>query len=120
MILAPVNLAELSAQLAEGFRSGSAVEGVNLDRLNRVLNYAPEDMTVTVEGGLALQTLQEQLREHGQWLPTDPPEPRGPMNIATLITENRSGPRRYGYGTIREYLLGLRVALADGRIIRSG
>lgn len=120
MILAPTNPAELSAQLAGAFKTGTPVSGVDLDRLGRVVEYAPEDMTITVEGGLPLRTLQTQLRAHGQWLPIDPPEPRGVINIARLINENLSGPKRYGYGTIREYLLGLRVALADGQIIRSG
>jgi hypothetical protein len=54
-----------------------------------------------------------------QWLPIDPPRPEA-ASIGALLAANRSGPRRYGFGTIREHLIGIKVMLADGRIIRSG
>jgi glycolate oxidase FAD binding subunit len=95
------------------------VRDVDLNCLNRVLEYTPEDMTVTVEAGLSLAELQAVLAGGGQWLPIDPPSPQQ-LTIHALLEGNVSGPRRYGYGTIRDYLIGLRVALADGRIVHSG
>ena len=85
----------------------------------RILEYHPEDMTVTAEAGLLLSELQDRLRQSGQWLPIDPPFPER-TTIGELLSENLSGPRRYGYGTIRENLLGLSARLADGRVIKSG
>lgn len=85
----------------------------------RVLEYHPEDMTVTAEAGLLLSDLQAQLRQSGQWLPIDPPFPER-TTISELIAQNLSGPRRYAFGTIREHLLGLSARLADGRVIKSG
>ena len=85
----------------------------------RILEYHPEDMTVTVEAGLLLSDLQAQLKQSGQWLPIDPPFPER-TSIAALVGQNLSGPRRYAFGTIREHLLGLTAHLADGRIIKSG
>ena len=85
----------------------------------RILEYHPEDMTVTVDCGLLLGDLQSRLRESGQWLPIDPPFPER-TTIGDLISKNLSGPRRYGFGTIREHLLGLTARLADGRVIKSG
>jgi FAD binding domain len=85
----------------------------------RILEYHPEDMTVTVEAGVLLSDLQTQLKQSGQWLPIDPPFPER-TNIAELIGQNLSGPRRYAFGTIREHLLGLTAHLADGRVIKSG
>jgi glycolate oxidase FAD binding subunit len=41
-------------------------------------------------------------------------------SIAEILNSNASGPRRLGYGTIREHLLGITVAMADGRLIHSG
>src|SRR5436190_2298114 len=85
----------------------------------RILEYHPEDMTVTAEAGLLLSELQDRLKQSGQWLPIDPPFPER-TTVGELLSENLSGPRRYGYGTIREHLLGLSARLADGRVIKSG
>src|SRR5438552_3360089 len=76
-------------------------------------------MTVTVETGLTLAALQARLAERGQWLPIDPPNPQT-ATLADILNANGSGPHRFGFGTIREHLLGLTVALADGRLIHSG
>lgn len=86
---------------------------------NGILEYHPEDMTATVGADLLLSDLQGRLKQSGQWLPIDPPFPER-TTIDTLIKTNASGPRRYGYGTIREHLLGLTVRLADGRVVKSG
>ena len=85
----------------------------------RILEYHPEDMTVTVEAGLLLSHLQAQLKQNGQWLPIDPPFPER-TTVSQLIAQNLSGPRRHAFGTIREHLLGVTARLADGRVIKSG
>ncbi len=103
-------------RLAAALQAGARVD---LSPLTQIRRYAPEDLTITVEGGLTLDALQAHLRRHGQWLPLDPPG-AGSLPIAEILDRNLSGPRRHGYGTIREHLLGLRVALANGEIIRSG
>ncbi|HZV35923.1 MAG TPA: FAD-binding oxidoreductase [Verrucomicrobiae bacterium] len=84
-----------------------------------ILEYTPEDLTSTVEAGMALAALQNGLAQHRQWLPIDPPHPQR-TTIAELIGANLSGPRRFGYGTIRDHLIGIKVALADGTVIHSG
>lgn len=85
----------------------------------RILEYHPEDMTVTAEAGLLLSDLQAELKRGNQWLPIDPPFPER-TTVGALISENLSGPRRFAFGTIREHLLGLSARLADGRLIKSG
>src|SRR5688572_27209032 len=84
-----------------------------------ILEYYPEDMTVTVEAGVLLSELQDRLNQSGQWLPIDPPLPER-TTMGELLSKNLSGPRRYAFGTIREHLLGLTARLADGRVIKSG
>ena len=86
---------------------------------SKILEHTPEDMTVTVEAGMTLAALQTELGRHRQWLPLDPPHAHS-LTIGGLINANVSGPRRFGYGTIRDYLIGIKVALADGTIIHSG
>jgi glycolate oxidase FAD binding subunit len=92
---------------------------MDLSAVNRVVAHRPEDLTVTVEAGLTLAGLQAHLARSGQWLPIDPPGAER-LSVGALIAGNASGSRRYGYGTIREHLIGLAVVLADGRLVRSG
>ena len=119
MFLQPTNLNALTHALADAHARGEKVTAIQLSALNRVLEYTPEDMTVTVEAGITLAALQSHLAAHGQWLPIDPPQPER-ANIGAILVTDASGPRRFGYGTIREHLIGLRVALADGRLIKAG
>ena len=92
---------------------------IELKSRTRVLELTPADMTVTVESGVTLAALQTELARHRQWLPVDPPN-AGTLTIHDLLARDLSGPRRFGYGTIREHLIGMKVALADGRVIKSG
>jgi glycolate oxidase FAD binding subunit len=119
MIPAPANVAELTKILAGVNSRKEKIESVNLTALNRVLEHTPEDMTVTVETGITLAELQKQVGKCRQWLAIDPPHPES-VTIADIINANTSGPRRFGCGTIRDYLIGLTVVLADGTIIHSG
>ena len=83
-----------------------------------MMSHVPEDMTVTVEATATLAGLQAALAKARQWLPLDPPNPSA--TIAEILNANDSGPRRFGYGTVRDYVIGLKVRLADGRIVKSG
>lgn len=87
--------------------------------LDRVLEYNPADLTITVEAGATLGALQATLGERGQWLPWQPPAPAA-ATIGGLLAVGAGGPLRLGYGTPRDWALGMRVALADGRLVKSG
>lgn len=119
MLLKPASFTELADALSAATVRGERVGEVDLTALNRVVEHTPEDMTVTVEAGMTLAMLQAQLTPRGQWLPIDPPHP-GRLTVGALLATNASGPRRFGCGTIREHVIGLKVALADGRLIKSG
>ena len=92
---------------------------LSLERLNRVLIYEPDDLTCSVEAGMTLAELNRILGEHNQMLPFDPPL-AGRATIGGLIAANASGPRRHGYGTLRDLLIGIRVVHADGTISKAG
>ena len=115
----PANLDDLRAALSAANAQRERITTVDLQAFTRVVEYQPADMTVTAEAGLTLAALQARLAEHGQWLPVDPPGVDR-KTLAGLLNTNASGPRRFGYGTIREHLLGLKIVLADGRLIKSG
>lgn len=84
--------------------------------MNRIVEYEPGDLVVTVQAGVRLEELQRVLGVHGQWLPLDP---RG-GTVGGILATNASGPRRLAYGTARDLLLGLRVVGPDGIQTRSG
>jgi len=119
MLLRPRDREELARLLAGAQEAGAKGTAADVSALNRLVEHAPEDMVATAEAGLTLGALQSALRERGQWLPVDPPQPEG-LSLGNLLAHNRSGPRRFGYGPIRDYLLGLRVAMANGEIIKAG
>ena len=94
--------------------SGAFVE----DQIRRLMIHTPEDMTVTVAANATLADLQAALAKSRQWLPLDPPNPAS--TLRDILDQNENGPHRFGYGTIRDYVIGLKVELADGRTVKSG
>jgi glycolate oxidase FAD binding subunit len=87
--------------------------------LNRILEYEPADLTVTVESGMGLFDLQAALRERGQWLPIDAPVGRE-ATIGGVLATNVSGPRRLKEGGPRDLVIGTRMANVDGAVTRAG
>ena len=98
-------------------RDGAVVVG--LRRLGRVLEHEPGDLTATVGAGITVDALQAALGTRGQWLPLDPPAP-GEATLGGVLAANTAGPRRQGYGTARDLVIGIRVVAADGQLIRAG
>ena len=119
MSFKPKNVEELRAKLSEVNARGEKAPVIDLSLLNRVLEHLPEDMTVTVQGGATLAELQAHVRQRGQWLPLDPAFPER-LTITEFLSSDVSGPRRFGYGVARDYVIGLTVMLADGRLVKSG
>jgi glycolate oxidase FAD binding subunit len=87
--------------------------------LNRVVEYEPADLTVTVEAGMRFDELQKTLRENGQMLALDPPA-APEATIGGLVATNASGALRFAHGTARDLVIGSRVANTDGALTRAG
>jgi glycolate oxidase FAD binding subunit len=87
--------------------------------LTRVLEHAAGDMTATVEAGCTIAALQQVLAQHGQRLALDPLWPDR-ATVGGVLATNDSGPLRHAFGTARDLLLGVTVALPDGTLARSG
>lgn len=92
---------------------------VSLAKLNAILTYEPDDLTIGVEAGVTLAELQAHLAEHGQMLPLEVSAP-DTTTVGTLVATAAEGPRRLGYGTLRDWALGLTVVEADGTVSRLG
>jgi len=88
-------------------------------RLNSVVEHVAEDLTVVVQAGARLQELQDHLARRSQYLPLDPPLPDR-ATIGGILASNAGGSWRHAHGWSRDWLLGMKVALPDGSVIKSG
>ncbi len=88
-------------------------------RLNRVVEHAWGDMTATVEAGCTFQQFQQTLAEHGQRLALDPLWP-DQATIGGILATNDSGPLRIRFGSLRDLIIGVTLALPDGTLAKSG
>jgi glycolate dehydrogenase FAD-binding subunit len=92
---------------------------LSTERLNRVIEHAWGDMTVTVEAGCTIDQVQQAVKEHGQRLAVDPLRPDS-ATIGGLLATAESGTLRIRYGAVRDLVLGVEVALPDGGLIKAG
>ena len=88
-------------------------------RLNRVIEHAWADLTVTVEAGCTIAELQGTLAQRGQRLAVDPLWPEK-ATVGGVLSTNDSGVLRLRYGGLRDLIIGVTLALADGTLARSG
>jgi glycolate oxidase FAD binding subunit len=88
-------------------------------RLNRIVEHAWADLTVTVEAGCTLQVLEETLAQHGQRLAFDALWP-GRATIGGVLSTNDSGTLRLRFGALRDLIIGVTIALPDGTLASSG
>lgn len=87
--------------------------------LDRIVDYPARDMTITVEAGLRLEELHAALKAESQRLPVDVPLARR-ATIGGAIASNTSGPGRFGYGTFRDYVIGISGVDGQGRLFSAG
>jgi glycolate oxidase FAD binding subunit len=87
--------------------------------LTQVVDFPARDMTITVQTGITIQALQQHLASENQRLPIDVPR----ADRATLggsMAANVSGSRRFGFGTLRDYVIGITVLDDQGREAKAG
>lgn len=92
------------------FRGGV---GLDMRRLDRLEELDPENLTVAAGAGLTHAALQDALAPYRLFFPPESAWPRRSTLGGSMATD-ASGPRRYGYGSTRAYLLGARVVFPDG------
>ena len=92
---------------------------LDLRALDRVIEYEPDDLTLTAECGCGLDALRDLLRERGQELPLEAAQSWG-ATLGGVLAANAGGPRRMALGAPRDRILGARFALGSGEIVRTG
>ncbi len=138
LAVSPATPAEAAAVLAAARAAGAAVTPwgggtqqragapparldvlLRTERLNRVVEHEPADLTAGLEAGITLAAAQQALAVHGQQLPIDAPNAER-ATLGGLVAVNVTGPRRWLYGGWRDLIIGMHMALPDGAVIKSG
>jgi glycolate oxidase FAD binding subunit len=88
-------------------------------RLNRLLQYEPRDLTVSVQAGMPFRKLVELLAANRQMIPLDPMYSEN-CTVGGVIASNTSGPRRRQYGAARDFVIGMQFAMMNGRLVETG
>jgi glycolate oxidase FAD binding subunit len=92
---------------------------LDLSRMNRVLAYDPQDLTLGVEAGVRIKDLLRTLEEQRQFLPlTVPFSDRA--TIGGIVAANSSSPLRHAYGSVRDFCLGMEFVTGEGAQAKSG
>src|SRR5262245_20966240 len=91
---------------------------VSTARLDNTIVHRHGDLTATVHAGITLSRLNQELTRYGQWLPID--SAFDEATIGGIVASNDAGPLRHRYGTPRDLLIGVNLAMADGRLVKAG
>jgi glycolate oxidase len=92
---------------------------LSLERMKRIKEIHAEDFVAVVEPGVITKRLQDAVERRGLFYPPDPAS-RADCSLGGNIATNAGGPRCLKYGVTRDYVLGLKVVLADGTLIQLG
>ena len=108
------------------FSGGTSLEGtlaathggvcVDFKLMNKILALRPDDLDVTVQPGVPYEDLNRIVAEHNLFFPPDP----GPgSQIGGMVSQGCSGTNAYRYGTMKDWVLGLTLVLADGTVVKT-
>jgi glycolate oxidase subunit GlcD len=88
-------------------------------RLKRIIEHEPADLVAITEAGVTLNEFNAALAQKGQWLPLDPPAAER-ATIGGVVATGQGGAQQFGYGAPRRHVIGMKVVLADGSLIKVG
>lgn len=92
---------------------------LDMSGLTGIVEYDPDDLTITAQCGTTIDALRREVRPKNQELPLEGSR----ADVATLggvLAANTSGPRRHRFGAPVDRILGARMVLADGTLVRTG
>jgi glycolate oxidase FAD binding subunit len=91
---------------------------VDTSRLSALVAHRHGDLTATIQAGARLSDIQPLLARQGQWLPID--SAFDAATIGGIVATNDAGPLRHRHGTMRDLVIGITLALTDGRVVKAG
>jgi glycolate oxidase FAD binding subunit len=93
---------------------------LDLSSLSGIVEYDPGEFTFTALAGTPVREVEAVLAEHGQYLPFDPPFAAAGATLGGTVAAGLSGPRRYRYGGVRDFVLGVRFVDGEGNVVHGG
>ena len=85
-----------------------------------VIDYQPSELVLTARAGTPLTQVEALLAEQGQMLAFEPPHFGGGATLGGCVATALAGPRRIAAGGVRDFVLGVRMLDAQGRVLRFG
>jgi len=112
-------VSELSQQIVGGecFNMPN-IQPSNSEISSDLIDYPARDMTITVGAAMTVGRLREVLLQEKQQLPID--TPHDDLTLGEMVAQDVSGPRQFGYGTLRDYVIGIEAADGSGRVFHAG
>ena len=92
---------------------------LNFSKMNKIISINKENMTAIVEPGVVLGDLQKAVEKFGLFYPPDPSN----LAVSTIggsIAQSSGGAKSFKYGTTKDYVIDLKVVMADGKILKTG
>ncbi len=115
----PVLICGSGSKLSWGDLGQSVTWVISTARINRLIENATGDLTVTVEAGMQFAQLQAILAEHRLFVALDPTYPDQATMGGILATAD-AGSLRHRYGGVRDLILGFQFLRADGQRAKAG
>jgi glycolate oxidase FAD binding subunit len=89
-------------------------------KLTGIVEYEPSEFTFTARAGTPLREIVAALAERGQYLPFDPMLAEAGATLGGTVAAGLSGPGRWRFGGLRDFILGVRFVDGEGRVLRMG
>jgi glycolate oxidase FAD binding subunit len=116
----PGPLAARGGGTKPGLAAPEGVSVLDLSGLSGILAYDSGEFTFTALAGTPLAVVEAALAEHGQYLPFDPPLAARGATLGGTLAAGLSGPGRYRFGGLRDFILGVRYVDGAGEVVRGG
>jgi FAD/FMN-containing dehydrogenase len=92
---------------------------LSTSRLNQIIEHEPADLIAIAQAGVRITTFNTELSKNGQWLPLDPPDD-GRATLGGVVATGLGGAQQVAYGRPRGSVIGMKVVLADGSLVKAG
>jgi glycolate oxidase len=92
---------------------------LNFSKMNKIKEISPENMTAIVEAGVVLGDFQKEVEKLGLFYPPDPSN----LAVSTIggsIAQSSGGAKSFKYGTTKDYIIDLKVVMANGEVLQTG
>jgi len=93
---------------------------IELSALSGITDYEASEYTFTAMAGTLVGEVEDALRAKGQYLPFDPLFVEAGATLGGTVASGLSGPGRFRYGGIRDFLIGVQFVDGRGQLVRSG